>query len=384
VKTETSRIDDIEILRAIAVLFTMFDHVPFMLPEKSHVIGTIFRYMTFWSGVDLFFAISGFVIARSLIEKIASVEGREEFWRTSLSFWIRRAYRIWPSSWLWLAIVVLCSAAFASRGTFAPLNVNAQSAAYAFFQVQNFHAWNCVSHAHYSDCFGDVGAWWSLSLEEQFYIALPFAILMFRNRLPYVLAVFATIQILLPRPPLSFLWVVRTDAICLGVLLAVFTQSPLYKRLHPAFLERRTLAVPMVLLLLILLSVVPEDSGKLNLVPLSTGAVAIIAAALVAIASFDRNYIVRNRFLKILLLWVGSRSYSIYLIHFPAVLMMRTLWKVVEPEGTVFGANYSLRYVVAWLAITFVLSEISHRLVELPMRTIGRRVADALTPRVIA
>src|SRR5579885_546467 len=102
---KAGRIDDIEALRAVAILFVVFSHLPALLTWPNSKLDYLHNYFAFWTGVDLFFAISGFVIARELVPKLAAAAdgSSEQVWRIILAFWIKRAWRILPSAWTWIA-----------------------------------------------------------------------------------------------------------------------------------------------------------------------------------------------------------------------------------------------------------------------------------------
>lgn len=376
-RMEKTRIDDIEALRGIAVIFTILQHIPLLLPWGSTALSLANRYVTLWSGVDLFFAISGFVIARDILNKLDSANGCEQFWRVAFAFWIKRIFRIWPTSWLWIIIPMVWGIIFSKSGDLFSFRENLADFVAIVMQVQNFHVWLCNAKNLTDQC-GIGGTWWSLSLEEQFYIALPLAAFVFRKRLSYFLSAAVLLQLFLPRPTWSLLWAVRTDAIALGALLAIFSQRSLWRLLEPTFMTRPRYRLPTVALLIFLLASLPYSDEKVNIVPFSTGLVAIVSVIFVFIASFNGDYIVRNRAAKSIMLWIGSRSYSLYLIHWPAMRLTHALWWAVEPTGTVFGSNYSIRYLTVWFAITFACSELNYRFIEQPMRKKGRDIAARL------
>lgn len=71
-KIQASKINDIEALRAIAVLITIADHFGSLFTWGNDTLHKIDIYFGFWTGVDLFFAISGFVIARDLLVRLSA------------------------------------------------------------------------------------------------------------------------------------------------------------------------------------------------------------------------------------------------------------------------------------------------------------------------
>ena len=84
---------DIEVLRAVAILYTLIAHWVWGFFGRIGPIGQAIQdSTTFWTGVDLFFCISGFVIADSLMRSPAGGNGWKDFCRLVIPFWIRR----WP------------------------------------------------------------------------------------------------------------------------------------------------------------------------------------------------------------------------------------------------------------------------------------------------
>lgn len=373
--SSNSRIDDIEALRAVAILFTLLTHMNGLFPWAPHWLIMKVTYFNFATGVDLFFAVSGFVIARDLLPRLAAAETTEAIWRTMLAFWTRRVYRIWPSSILWILVICVCSVVFASSGLFHPLHSNVGDLSAIVLQVANFHYWHCLQPGMW-DC-GDSVVWWSLSLEEQFYILLPLAAVLFRKRLTWFLGAVVLAQLFLHRPAFadSVLWWVRTDALCLGVLLAFFEKSPLYRVFEPTFLADRKYGVPVILAIIAMLALGSGSPGKVDSAFFSTGLIALISALLVFIASYNRGYITSSRAMRHIVLWIGSRSFALYLIHFTAISLTIILWRHIEPAGTVFGARFGLRYAITWVVMTCVLAELNYRFVETPLRNKGKQIA---------
>ena len=81
------RILDIELLRGLAVLGVVFHHLHSNLFSGSPaLLDGINQRVQFWWGVDLFFAISGFVIARTLIPQLREAPTRQAFWEQTRYF----------------------------------------------------------------------------------------------------------------------------------------------------------------------------------------------------------------------------------------------------------------------------------------------------------
>lgn len=369
------RIADIEVLRAIAVLGVVFHHAfnnlfAWATPDMQAFRG----HFQFWWGVDLFFAISGFVIARDLLPRLATAQENSQFWRTAGGFWIRRAGRLLPSAWLWLLLPLAAVALFNQSGVFGDLRTNLMATLAGIGQFANFR----FADSFMSYDYGVTFVYWSLALEEQFYLVLPLLALLLRRWLPWFLIALVVVQFFQLRTPL--LMVLRTDAIALGVLLAVWSHSISYRRFEPRLIGRHWL---LGLTLLISLGTLLAwlSSANQQWLTYRIGLIAMFSAILVLIASYDRNYLLPAGILQRLMLWIGSRSYAIYLIHIPAFFLTRELWFRLSPEGTVFGPAHMPGFTITALLLIVVASELNYRLIEMPLRTRGVRLAERIEAR---
>jgi peptidoglycan/LPS O-acetylase OafA/YrhL len=197
--TATRRIDDIELLRGLAVFGILIHHSRGgLLAWSTPALDRFHAYFTLGHTLDLFFAISGFVIARDLIPKVQdSGADRISFFRLAIGFWIRRAYRLLPSAWICLAGIVLLSLLFNSSNAFGSFRSNFAGAVAATLQVANMHyAINFFSELG----MGVTYHFWSLSLEEQFYFALPFMLFFVGRAFPWLAAALVLAQLLSVRP----------------------------------------------------------------------------------------------------------------------------------------------------------------------------------------
>lgn len=229
--TQSSRrIGELEVLRAVAILMVLAAHIPFNLlfwPSRfSHPLYTCGT----WSGVDLFFAVSGFVIARSLLPQLEAAPNFRAYLHLCAAFWMRRAWRLWPSAWLWLLMPLPLCIFFNRANVYGSLHANWSMAVAGFVNLVNFH----LAHI-YSKHGTDVGtafAQWSLSLEEQFYMLLPIAALVLRRYLPALMLGLVVLAFFMPDTALA--WMIRSGAVAAGVLLAIAAQHPAYTDCAPS------------------------------------------------------------------------------------------------------------------------------------------------------
>lgn len=365
----TARIGDIEILRAVAILLTLLHHRIVISPALGGGLG---GYVQFWGGVDLFFVVSGFVIGRNLRSARMAMAHGTPIMRPIIAFWVRRIWRLWPTAWIWLLPYLIMPGLGGAElwGGFAD---NALSVVGAIAAVQNFHWFYCF--AGITKC-GNVGLsiYWSLSLEEQFYLILPFLIYVLNRRnLILFCIILIFVQIFLPRPTWSFLWVIRSDALLLGVLIAIAYEQPMLRAaLEPRWMARPVAAAATFLVALTVMAVIA--GGKI--VPFGTGLIALLSGALVWCASYDRCYGVQASWLRRILIIIGGRSYTLYVCHLPAFYLTRQAWAKAAPADWIGDQRLLPGLVLCALVTTFALAEISHRIIERPLRRYGRRVAD--------
>lgn len=367
----SKRIMDIEVLRAIAVLGVLFHHLqgslftdPVPLLEKIH------GWAQPWWGVDLFFAISGFVIARSLIPTLQGCTTRREYWQQTRNFWLRRAFRLLPSAWLWLALMLLACVFLNRSGAFGTLSANLQATLAGVLQYANFRFADSFFHYEYGSSF----VYWSLALEEQFYLLFPLLIVLFRQRLVWALLALVAVQILSVRTPL--LMFVRTDALALGVLLAMWSAQPGYQRWEPTFLRRPWAAIATFIAIGSLLSFMATD--RFTFAPYRIGSIAVLGALLVWIASYNRDYLMPAGALQRVLAWVGSRSYGMYLIHIPAYQLVRELIFRLQNAGLPSPAGHPIVTLLLAFGLIVLLSELNYRVIEMPMRNRGAALVKRL------
>jgi len=227
VESPKSRLPELDGLRGLAIfLVVLFHYVSQEGIAAATGIRLLQRFVILgWSGVDLFFVLSGFLIGGILMDARASAF----FYRT---FYARRFFRIVPIYYLWITVYLALVSfagtrvqALSNSGVALPLGFRVFS--YYLF-LQNFRS---------SGFGGLAGAWfshlWSLAVEEQFYLIAPLVVRFVSPRkLPYVLGVvicFAPafriiLRLMAGAPPtlVTFLMPSRADTLAMGMLLAAF------------------------------------------------------------------------------------------------------------------------------------------------------------------
>ncbi|OFZ28632.1 MAG: hypothetical protein A2622_05950 [Bdellovibrionales bacterium RIFCSPHIGHO2_01_FULL_40_29] len=370
-KIDHHRIDEIEVLRAVAILFTLIHHTAFYLfLQPNLLVEHVYGTFTFWGGVDLFFVISGFVIMKSLNHSMQTHVSRVGAWRVMIAFWIRRIWRILPSAWLWLGLFLMASYYLNTTGALGIFKNNLTDANAAFLQYANYHGYLCANRV--MTC-GPNGVYWSLSLEEQFYILFPLSILIFRKFFPLVLIIALIPQLLIERFEWSLGWAFRFDTLIWGVLLALWTTHSSYKKYEPHFLTRyfwlKWILIPTAIFGM---AFIPEYKNR---IPLATTLLGFICLLLVFLASYDRGYLMKDSILRKILLWFGSRSYSLYLIHILCFRISYELLYQFSPVGyRISTADSTTVFIISYIML-FILSELNYRFLEIPLRNYGSKKA---------
>ncbi|WP_337021047.1 acyltransferase [Pantoea anthophila] len=364
---------DIEILRAFAIIMVLVQHFPSLYFWSDHsFFAKVNTYLQFWSGVDLFLCISGFVVSCSLIPLIDQCKQRG----TGLSgmvkaFFIKRAFRLFPTSFLWIIIIICMTFSYNISGAFGDIKWN-------FYQAISIlsYTYNLLSHYMLVNSLPtSMGPFWSLNLEEQFYFILPLFIIFTKisHRVPLLLALIS-VQFFVHRQD-TYLMNFRLDSISWGVVLSIFYMDSKTLRFEPKKLKNKMFSLALTAIALIyLMFSIPSLHGSRFMV----GMLALVSAILVFVASFNKGYIYCPRATRKALLWVGSRSYAIYVIHMPAIYFVQefTVRHYVSmgqaPSKTI---SLCLVMTISALMLTAALVEANYRLIEVPLRNYGRRLA---------
>jgi peptidoglycan/LPS O-acetylase OafA/YrhL len=363
---------DLDKLRAFAVLFVMIVHFPRL---KSMV-----PVLDPWSGVDLFFVISGFIVAKTFCRKID--ENNALYSTThakiiySVSFYIKRFFRLTPP--VLAALLFYFAASFVIVGSTFFTSFAWKEEVFAIFTYQyNFFA------AFRSESFL---TWhWSLSAEEQFYALFPLFIFLIpgdRNR--FAIAIFIILFLTFVARPYGLLFIntspgnmylpqFRSDGLIYGIIVFLITRRTWNNSINPVFLKKRVSAILSSTLLLGAVALAPKLSFSTNSAIFTIG---ILSAVLVWISSFDQDYIFPTKisFVESTLNWIGTRSYGIYLLHVPIIRIQNILF---EKFSTLFFAiPYFAKFILMIGSLVF-FTELMYRLVEMPLQKIGNRIASS-------
>ena len=161
-----SRIVSVDGIRGLAILLVVLSHLfgadgfPFQAGLASAALGN--------TGVRMFFVLSGFLIT-SLLMKEDARTGRIDLWR----FYVRRSFRIFPAFYLYVAVAIL----FARAGGNSLARLSLMSAVFYF---SDYVKWDHVDYT--------MRHFWSLAVEEQFYLLWPLVFTLARRHRRKILA----------------------------------------------------------------------------------------------------------------------------------------------------------------------------------------------------
>ena len=376
----TGRIAGLDGLRAMAVLAVLGYHL-----RPSAVSGGFL-------GVDIFFVISGFLITTLLIRE-QRTGGRIDL----RAFWTRRARRLVPA----LVTVVATSivVAWLVDGDLL-VGIGRQTIGAATFST------NWVELGASTDYFDATSpllfnTFWSLAIEEQFYLLWPIVIVGFvRARVRAApAAVFtlvaaggsaALMSVLSASGASATRVYYGTDThlfgMMLGASLAFAFAAPVAilasRRWHRLRLWVGFVGMAAVLALIFGLGHASSFTYHGGIALASVCSVLMVVALPGGPTSFTRLLQIRP------LVWVGERSYGIYLWHWPVFLIVSELLPAPAP-----GVPPTLLTVLSVLAATAILSEVSYRWIEGPIRRngfagtwhalVGRRLERVVAPAMI-
>jgi peptidoglycan/LPS O-acetylase OafA/YrhL len=342
-------------------------------------------------GVEVFFVISGYLITLLLMAE------RETTGTIALlAFWGRRARRLLPALFVLLFLVLTYSMMFKA----SVLGKLRGDLVAALFYVSNWYqVWVGQGYTAGSD-FVPLRHLWSLAVEEQFYLFWPIVMLFLMRRhgtrrlmmtarwlvgLAVVITVFTAIAYHAGRigecsvTPDAY-WtleghcVSKMDALYLstitrstGVLLgAAFAMVWRPRAIMRSRLRQRSRVLDLVAIVgLAILGLqfwylsVANDEGEANAWLFRGGFLVTASATLMIIAAVTHRHALTGRILSIRpLLWVGTRSYGLYLFHWPIYQVIRE----------VAGVPLTWQQFLVAMVVTVPITEVSYRFLEMPIR----------------
>lgn len=351
-------------IRGIAVILVLAVHFQNMavLPRAW----TIFRWLGDvmawgWCGVDLFFVLSGFLITGILLDK------RKDANRFR-SFYSRRIRRIFP---LYYAVVLFCigiSIFLRHSQTGLSLGPSPNGWITYLLYIQNW--WIPFGNLHQ---MGFLGPFWSLAIEEQFYLIWPVCVWRFSTTTLIKICGFGMLVAFLlrwyftPHATSAFLNVIymntltRMDALLAGGVCAISVRNP-------ELLERVQKSMPVIVVAtasaLLILVIGGERWNSYDVLVYGHLLLALGFGCLVLWAYLgDGNGEPLDRFLRARVLTVfGKYSYAIYV--YQGVVLVLTLLFFRHRAWWGHSTRYAFAVAIGWITVPFVVALLSYHLFE--------------------
>jgi peptidoglycan/LPS O-acetylase OafA/YrhL len=337
-QTELTIIPELDGIRGVAILLVLAFHFGRILPHTGRVLLELG-----WTGVDLFFVLSGYLITRILW---ATRENRSYF----VSFYGRRILRIFPLAFAFLAVYFWIALPLAHHFGY-DLDRNGYDQLWYWAFLANWH----------NGLHGSLTHLWSLSIEEQFYLIWPSVVFAISRRNLQRLCILLVVL------PLSLRFLLmgvfhysvltqgmtmcRTEALALGCLIALAQGI----RVLP------WLAVPAAVGVLAIDARVGAQGRIMGIYGLTLVALAC-AGFVQAVVKRAGSAAVSSRLLRsVWLRRFGKYSYAIYVLHAPILsLAFHVYSRAPSPlRGfVVFFAGIALSYMAGWASWYFFESRI--------------------------
>lgn len=354
VRTQT-HIPALDGLRGIAIILVMLFHLTYFRPGGALDAAFLGLTKYGWTGVDLFFVLSGFLITGILLE----AKGAPNYFK---NFYTRRALRIFPLYYGFVAFLIfvypLASAQFR-----AERHILVENRWWVLGYAVN---WIVAWTGDFSRTPLGTGGFWSLAIEEQYYLVWPAVVVLLSRRALFRVCIGIALFSLLVRfamafagfawAAVNFVTFARFDGLALGGALALVARTasgltPLRRFawaaaglalaglafIHVVFIRSHHTSAPKV------------TAMQLALLPIlwaSTLVLTQTAATSSLIGAITRAPLLRT---------FGKYSYSLYLFHGHLVLLPDGMGYEITPHlvPKVFGSVLPAQ--LAYLAITFTI-----------------------------
>ncbi len=378
-----TRIPELDGLRGCAIILVLLFHCGTF--NATNWQARILRLGTGvslgWSGVDLFFVLSGFLITGILLE----TKGCLNYFS---SFYARRVLRIFPLymafvlAFFWIALPIAHAYGHGSE-----IKYSAQ--AWYWLYLSNWRVGLGLTHEDYLNHF------WSLAIEEQFYLIWPFIVSVLSElqlmRLCGViiagcLLLRTSLVHVLPASALNFLTPFRIDTLAFGAVVCLIFRNAgwlaKYRRQSTRILIAASLGLVVLVVFCGAISVehaAIRTVGYTLLAAFYASLVFLAAAHTGAAGSFVT--LLRTQFLRTF----GKYSYGIYVIHMPVYIVVRhLLTRVSNALHRDYNALFAFCCVLICSLVSYGLARVSWKLLEQPFLRMKSRFPYCLESPIAA
>ena len=342
-------------IRAIAVIMVLAYHLKLALFKSGFL------------GVTVFFVLSGYLITGILISEV-----EEEGTIDLKNFWLRRIRRLVPAV-MSMAVVIIFVSAVVNRIIFT------KGCKDFLASVLGFNNWwqifNKVSYFEAAGVTSPFTHCWSLAIETQFYLIYPLILLgiykLVKSRgegrakrgllfagVTLLLALISVILMIVlfdPQQDASRVYYgtdTRAFSLLFGALLAILWEYRMVPRRLSASVNMVLGSVSFAVLLVMTIAI----NGSSNFWYRGGQFFGTILTVLMVYAVSGRKTWLSRFLSNPVLKWIGDRSYSIYLWHYPIILLISK------------GIKASWWITLIEIVLSVVLAELSYRFIETPIR----------------
>lgn len=342
-------------IRAIAVIMVLAYHLKLALFKSGFL------------GVTVFFVLSGYLITGILISEV-----EEEGTIDLKNFWLRRIRRLVPAV-MSMAVVIIFVSAVVNRVIFTKGCKDFLSSVLGF---NNW--WQIFNKVSYFEAAGVPSPFthcWSLAIETQFYLIYPLFLLgiykLAKSRgegrakrgllfagVTLLLALISVILMIVlfdPQQDASRVYYgtdTRAFSLLFGALLAILCEYRMVPRRLSASVNMVLGSVSFAMLIMMTIAI----NGSSNFWYRGGQFVGTILTVLMVYAVSGRKTWLSRFLSNPVLKWIGDRSYSIYLWHYPIILLISK------------GIKASWWITLIEIVLSVVLAELSYRFIETPIR----------------
>jgi peptidoglycan/LPS O-acetylase OafA/YrhL len=357
-------------LRGIAVLLVMVHNLT-IFERRASIFDKIWVFGTDigWIGVQLFFVLSGFLITGILLDE----RGKPRFFR---DFYIRRIVRIFPLYYLVLFV------RFAILPRFLPDTAVPFEIAIGFWLYASNWT-DLVTHG-----VNGFGHFWSLAVEEQYYLAWPLAVAKLGARgLAWVcvalIAISGIARVVIYARGVNPQWlymstITRADALAFGALVAIAIRNVRARALLVRH-HRQVGAAAAAVLVAIMVYAHGLSRYQTFVETVGYSILAILFAVGIAQIALDETRTRPRWATNIILRTAGKYSYAAYVFH-PlikvAILYCAKPWLVAH--GVLETSWMDIAFVATCMVASFVMARLSYAILEGPLL----RLKDRWAPRV--
>lgn len=350
----------LDVLRGIAIIFVCFYH--------NFQFLQVFNFG--WTGVDLFFVLSGFLITDILM---SSFNGKHFF----RNFYIRRFLRIFPLYYGTLILFLIISPYFFSKHNINVYNYYNDNQFWFWTHLQN---WLFVKKGLNSSPF--LTHFWSLAVEEQFYLFWPLIVYFLKENKK--IKTFIIVLIFLALSLRIYTWAIspadfvkyycntltRMDSILVGCFLSIFIKEG-----HILSNKRLKLILSTCLFYILVGFFFGKTMNITNPYFSTFGytVFSILFATLLYIFIKKDFQVFRYMKKSILLNYIGKISYGIYVFHIPIYLVISSiLMNILHSHLKMNTLQALLSIATISLLLTLLASSLSFYLFERPILNLKR------------